>query len=126
LVNKYEVAKNEYKLPKIWEQKLNKRIKSVCRIAKINEPIEIIKVKGGKTITAKYPKFSLVSSHTARRSGISNLYNAEVPSVFIMALSGHKTEREFMKYLKLTKYEIAEKLSKYDYFNGASLLKVAN
>jgi integrase len=121
VLKKYEITKDEYQLPKVWEQKLNKRIKIVCRIAKINEPIEITKVKGGKKITAKYAKYSLVSSHTARRSGISNLYNAEVPSLFIMKLSGHKTEREFMKYLKLTPDEIAKKLSKYDYFSGSPL-----
>ena len=126
ILKKYEIAKDEYQLPKVWEQKLNKRIKTVCKIAKINELIEITKVRGGKKITAKYPKYNLVSSHTARRSGISNLYNAEVPSIYIMKLSGHKTEREFMKYLRLTEDEIAKKLSNYDYFSGASPLKVAN
>lgn len=126
VLKKYETAKDEYQLPKVWEQKLNKRIKTVCRLAGITEPVEITKVKGGKKVTAKYPRFKLVSSHTARRSGISNLYNAEVPSLFIMKLSGHRTEKEFMKYLKLTEDEIAKKLSEYDYFAGTSPLKVAN
>jgi len=126
VLKKYEIAKDEYQLPKVWEQKLNKRIKTVCRLAGITEPIEITKIKGGKKVTAKYPKHKLVSSHTARRSGISNLYNAGVPSLFIMKLSGHRTEREFMKYLRLTEDEIAKKLSEYDYFAGTSPLKVAN
>lgn len=126
VLKKYEIAKDEYQLPKVWEQKLNKRIKTICEMAGITELIEITKVRGGKKITAKYPKFKLVSSHTARRSGISNLYNAEVPSLFIMRLSGHKTEREFMKYLKLTEDEIAKKLSEYDYFSGTSPLKAVN
>jgi integrase len=126
VLKKYEIAKDEYQLPKVWEQKLNKRIKTVCRLAGITEPIEITKVKGGKKVTAKYPKYKLVSSHTARRSGISNLYNAGVPSLFIMKLSGHRTEREFMKYLRLTEDEIAKKLSEYDYFSGTSPLKIAN
>ena len=126
VLKKYEIAKDEYQLPKVWEQKINKRIKTVCRLAGIVEPIEITKIKGGKKVTAKYPRYKLVSSHTARRSGISNLYNAEVPSIFIMALSGHRTEREFMKYLRLTEDEIAKKLSEYDYFSGTSPLKIAN
>jgi len=126
VLKKYEIAKDEYQLPKTFEQKLNKRIKTVCRLAGITELIEITKIKGGKKVTAKYPKYKLVSSHTARRSGISNLYNAGVPSLFIMKLSGHRTEREFMKYLRLTEDEIAKKLSEYDYFAGTSPLKVAN
>jgi hypothetical protein len=126
VLKKYEIAKDEYQLPKTFEQKLNKRIKTVCRLAGITEPVEISKIKGGKKVTAKYPKYKLVSSHTARRSGISNLYNAEVPSLFIMKLSGHRTEKEFMKYLRLTEDEIAKKLSEYDYFSGTSPLKVAN
>jgi integrase len=126
ILKKYEIVKDEYQLPNVWEQKLNKRIKTVCRLAGITEPIEITKIKGGKKVTAKYPKYKLVSSHTARRSGISNLHNAGVPSLFIMKLSGHRTEREFMKYLRLTEDEIAKKLSEYDYFAGTSPLKVAN
>jgi hypothetical protein len=41
-----------------------------------------------------------------------------------MKLSGHKTEREFLKYLKLTNDEVAKKLAKHDYFIGNNL-KVA-
>jgi hypothetical protein len=126
VLKKYQIANDEYQLPKVWEQKLNKRIKTVCKLAGLTELIEITKIKGGKKVTAKYPKYKLVSSHTARRSGISNLYNAGVPSLFIMKLSAHRTEREFMKYLRLTEDEIAKKLSEYDYFAGVGPLKVAN
>ena len=125
ILKKYETTKDEFKLPKVWVSKLNERIKIVCKRALIDEIIEIGKRKGGHLIVGKYPKYDLVSSHTARRSGISNLYNAGVPAVFIMKLSGHKTEREFMKYLRLTEEDIAKKLANYDYFAPTSPLKIA-
>ena len=118
ILQRYEVSENEIQLPKIWQQQLNERIKLVGKLAKIDELIEIKKVQGGLAVISKFQKFMLITSHTARRSGCSNLFNAGVPSLFIMALSGHKTEREFMKYLKLTEDDIALTLSKNPYFAG--------
>ena len=121
ILKKYETTDNEIHLPQIFEQHLNKRIKIIGQLAKINDLIEIKKTRGGMLSSAKYPKYSLITSHTARRSGCSNLFNAEVPSLFIMKLSGHKTEREFMKYLKLSEDDIAKKLSRHEYFIGSPL-----
>lgn len=124
ILQKYEISKNEIKLPHISEQYFNKQIKKVGAEAEINDKVEIKKVRGGMTSVTTYPKYSLITSHTARRSGCSNLFNAEVPSQYIMKLSGHKTEREFLKYLKLTPDDIAKKLSKHNYFLG-NVLKIA-
>lgn len=124
ILKKYEITNNEIKLPKISEQHLNRQIKKVAAKAEINDLIEVKKTKGGLVIRPSYPKSSLITSHTARRSGCSNLFNAGVASQYIMRISGHKTEREFLKYLKLTPDEVAKKLSKHDYFIG-TVLKVA-
>jgi integrase len=121
ILKKYEVSNNEIQLPKISEQHLNRQIKKVAAKAGINDLIEVKKTKGGLVIRPSYPKSSLITSHTARRSGCSNQYNAGVASQYIMRISGHKTEREFLKYLKLTPDEVAKKLSKHDYFKGNEL-----
>jgi hypothetical protein len=51
------------------------------------------------------------------------MYLASVPSLDIMKISGHKTEREFLNYIKVGKEETAQNLAKHPYFNG-SLLKI--
>lgn len=54
-------------------------------------------------------RWELVSSHTARRSGITNLYRDGIlGSRDIMAISGHKTETVFNNYVKATASEKAD------------------
>ena len=62
------------------------------------------------------PKHDLIKTHTARRSGATNMYLAGIPSIDIMKITGHKTEREFLKYIRVTKEETAEMLSNHSYF----------
>ncbi|MBI9057768.1 MAG: site-specific integrase [Labilibaculum sp.] len=110
------LEKYDYNTPKIWEQKLNKYIKEVGKLAKIKEPIAITKVKGGLTVHETIPKHDLIKTHTARRAGCTNMYLAGISTIDIMKISGHKTESEFLKYIKVTKEQTAGKLSNHAYF----------
>jgi hypothetical protein len=38
-----------------------------------------------------------------------------------MKISGHKTEREFLNYVKVSKEETAQNLAKHPYFIGSAL-----
>ena len=58
----------------------------------------------------KYRKWELISSHTARRSFCTNAYKDNIPTLAIMAISGHKTEAAFLKYIKADGKEHAEKV----------------
>jgi integrase len=59
-----------------------------------------------------YLKFQKVSAHTARRSFCTNMYLKGVPIITIMAMSGHKTQENFMKYIKADNRKHAELLDK--------------
>ena len=61
-------------------------------------------------------KLSQVTTHTARRSGCTNMYNANIPIGKIMKISGHKTELEFRKYIRVTDEENAEELASHKFF----------
>ena len=58
------------------------------------------------------PRYELVSSHTARRSGITNLY---LTGLFddrqMMSISGHKDLSTFSDYIKLSSDEIADAIA---------------
>lgn len=57
------------------------------------------------------PKYELVSSHTARRSSITNLYKTGLLSVReMMSISGHKDEKVFDEYIKVGVTEQAERV----------------
>ncbi|WP_179022009.1 site-specific integrase [Winogradskyella forsetii] len=106
------IKRNNGNLPRsISDQKFNKYVKEVCKEAGITELAE-----GGRyddeTKRKKYgffPKYELVASHTCRRSFASNLYG-KLDNSTIMAITGHKTEKEFLKYIKITPKQHAEKL----------------
>lgn len=67
--------------------------------------------------TTYYEKWELVSSHTARRSAATNMYKAGIPTISIMKITGHKSERVFMDYIKITGEKNAQMLKNNPFFN---------
>jgi site-specific recombinase XerD len=115
LVNKI-LKKYDGKLPeKISNQKYNDYIKVVGKLAKINTIIIKSEYEEGKLVSKEYKKHQLITSHTARRSFCTNAYLDGIPVLAIMAVSGHRTERAFLKYIKITKQEQAKKV--FDFWN---------
>jgi site-specific recombinase XerD len=121
---KYILKKYNYNLPLTHEQKVNKYIKTVVEMAKINDMVQYEENRGGLKIKKNVAKCDLIKTHTARRSGCTNMYLAGIPVIDIMKVSGHKTEREFLKYIKVTKEQTAVNLASHPYFLG-NTLKVA-
>ena len=112
------LKKYKNNLPKAYtNQTMNEYLKEVVSLAGIKELIETTITKGGKVEKNVLPKFKLVSTHTARRSFATNLYLAEVPSISIMKITGHKTERSFLQYIRVTQRENADKLLTHPFFN---------
>ena len=106
-------------MPKvISSQKFNEYIKSVCRIGGIDELVQITRTVEGKRQTTICPKYELVSSHTARRSFATNTYKAGIPTLAIMAITGHSTEKVFMKYVRVSKEEQAGLIGSHGFFTG--------
>jgi integrase len=95
---------------KISNQKMNDYIKEVCEMAEINEEIHKTTNRGGLKVSKKYKKWELVSTHTARRSFATNLYKQGFPAISIMKITGHTTEKAFLKYIKVTPDEHAKLL----------------
>ena len=79
--------------------------------------LKTTKYKNGMLINMDILKYHLVTTHTARRSGATNMYLAGVPTLDIMKITGHRTESSFLTYIKVTKQETAEKLNLHPYFN---------
>ena len=117
------LKKYDYTLPKTYGQKVNKYIKDVAERAGINEMIPVERIKGGLKVRKDIAKHDLIKTHTCRRSGATNMYLAGISTIDIMKLTGHKTESEFLNYIKVGKEETADSLSKHPYFNNH--LKIA-
>ena len=115
------LKKYDYNPPHTHEQKANERIKLVCEKADIKELIEIEEIKGGLKVTQSHPKHELIKTHTARRTGATLMFLAGIAPISIMKITGHKTEREFLKYIRVTKEENATLLMNHPYFKGTPL-----
>ncbi len=72
--------------------------------------------KAGKIATETKPKYSLITSHTARRSFATNAYKDGVPTIAIMKITGHRSVIFFLNYIKIGKEENAEQLASHPFF----------
>ncbi len=100
----------------ISNQKMNEYLKELCNIKHFQETVILNKTEGGLSYEQKKEKWELVTVHTARRSFATNMFLAEVPAISIMKITGHRTEKAFMKYIKITQEQNADKLSIHPYF----------
>ena len=114
------LKKRKGKFPyKISDQKYNDFIKTVCKIAEINEP-----TKGSKLVetetdskvyrkkTGMYKKYDLVTSHIGRRSFATNFYGT-IPTTFLIYITGHSTESMFLNYIGKSNKDLALEITKY-------------
>ncbi|RLJ61596.1 phage integrase family protein [Lacinutrix venerupis] len=104
--------------PRLPDSDINEYIKEAGSKAKILTPITVTRTKGGKTKTIEVEKNKLIVSHSARRSFCTNAYLSKMPVIDIMAISGHSTEREFYKYIKVTPQERAVKIADSAFFKN--------
>lgn len=106
------LEKYSYQIPEpISNQKFNDYIKYVCQAAKIDNVETVNRTIGGKTVSETAPKYSFVSSHTGRRSFCTNMYLRGLDTLTIRSTSGHKTEKSFLKYIKVSEEEHAERMA---------------
>jgi len=122
---------NPNRLPKtISNQKFNEYLKGnaskngkgqygVCQLAGMTE-------KGRMSTDPALELWQCISSHTARRSFATNYYLSGFPTIDLMKITGHKTEKAFLKYIRVTKLDTARRLSDHIKKAWASkILKVA-
>lgn len=84
------------------------QIQQCAQIAGIDEETTIHRTRGGRVETLRLPKYRFIVNHTARRSFATNMYLKQVPTQSIMAITGHTTEQNFLKYIKVGAEQHAE------------------
>ena len=62
------------------------------------------------------PKYEMIKTHTTRRSFCTNAYLSGMDSLDIMALSGHKTEKNFLRYIQVTRHQRAKRIAEHKFF----------
>ncbi len=113
------IKRNKGDLPSLpSQQSFGKTIKRICKKAKIVHEVLYERTIGTKIVRKKMPKWELVSSHTARRTGATNMYISGIPVFRIMLITGHRTEQSFFKYIRIGKEENAIELKNFLFFKN--------
>ena len=104
--------------PHIAPQHLNKYIKTVGKLAGIDQVVEIEQSSPLGRLRKAVPKYSLITSHTARRTGATLMYLSGMEYWDIMIITGHSSPEMLKRYIKASSLDVAKKLTlKYNYFN---------
>lgn len=128
------LEKYNFNVPNLSDVVFNRYIKEICHRLSMSVPSLAVKErtklnkkeilreevarKSGKEIF-EYdeqgfpvkPKWELVSSHTARRTAITNMYlSGNYSTQQMMSVSGHRKENTFKNYIKLSLDEFADDL----------------
>jgi hypothetical protein len=107
LIDKYNMQ-----MPQVSNPNFNYYIKEVVRLAGIDEMIKITHKRGNKITEETRPKYAWIMSHTCRRSFCTNEFLDGTPTNLIMAISGHKTEKAFRRYIKADQVQKAHMIKK--------------
>lgn len=112
------LEKYDYQPPRpISNQRFNDYIKQVAQMAGLDDEVAVTHTQQKDDFTigrveTRRPKWQAVTAHTARRSFATNMYKRGYPSLAIMAITGHKTEKSFLTYIKVSQAENATLLKK--------------
>jgi len=114
------LSKYDKVLPRvISNQKTNAYLKEMTTLVpSLQEPITITGTVAGKPHSETKAKGQWVSTHTARRSFATNAYrgdgySAPIPVPVIMGITGHRTEKQFMVYIRMNADDRADEFEKY-------------
>ena len=112
ILNKYEGS-----IPKpLSNQKMNQYLKVIGKEAGITNKILVIRTKAGIRSEKLVPKYELIRTHTCRKSFAANAFRSGLSTLSIMKITGHKTETQFFKYVRITEQENASNLINHEFF----------
>jgi integrase len=97
------------RMPIINESSYNYFIKIICKKAGITEEVSYFVKKGKSKVEIVVPKYKLISSHTARRTMITNALQKGMLPEELMKITGHKSRQSFDKYVQPNREQAIEK-----------------
>ncbi|MEA5457821.1 site-specific integrase [Arcicella sp. LKC2W] len=108
------LEKYNFILPMFTQQKFNKYLKEVGKVAGIDTPEQVVTHRKAQRIEETVPKYELMTSHTARRTFITQSITRGIPLPAIRKMTGHKDLKSFQKYIKLTDKDLDNEMTKWE------------
>ncbi|AGA76702.1 site-specific integrase [Echinicola vietnamensis] len=99
-------------LPIISNQKFNNYVKELCKLAGIDEPVEIIRYRGAKRDAKVFPKYELISAHTGRKTFVTLSLAKGIPAEVVMKITGHSDYKSFKRYIEVDEQRKRDEMTK--------------
>ena len=112
------LLKYDYELPFISYAKINDYVKEACQVAGINQKVSLLKDDKGHEIEVTGPKWKFITTHTGRRSLITNWLLADQPIEDLRKMTGQSMQT-LIRYNKISAERNAVKISKNEFWLSA-------
>lgn len=97
-------------------QNFNKVIKSIYYDLFQNETVKIVQTVKGERKELLVLKYTMIASHTARRTFATLAELADLPRNAIMQMTGHSSESSYLKYVRNTSLQNALRVRNHIFF----------
>ncbi|MEI6766372.1 MAG: tyrosine-type recombinase/integrase [Bacteroidota bacterium] len=116
ILAKYKDApfENDKCLPVISNQKMNDYLKELGKIAGLKSPETIVYYKGSERFEETFEKWQLLSTHSGRKTFVTNAIFLNIPSEIIQKWTGHKDHKVFEKYYKIIDKKKRTEMKKFN------------
>lgn len=123
ILKKYEGESFPYNraLPVISNQRMNEYVKELGELCGIDEQITKVYLKGSKRIEEVFPKYALLSTHTARRTFISNAIMMGIPPQVVMGFTGHSDYKAMKPYVDIADRSKTEAMEIFNKKSAATM-----
>lgn len=111
-------AENDYPDDKVFpvlsNQKMNVRLKELCKICGIDRLVRVSEFQDGKRVDMLVPKWQLMTTHAGRRTFISNALMMGIPPNVVMRWTGHADYNSMKPYIAIADSVKAREMSKFN------------
>jgi integrase len=104
--------------PKMSKEKVNLYIKEVAKFAKLTDKVIIETTVKGQKVRTSHFLWELISTHTGRRTALTNMARQGIDLNSIRLVSGHTTIKQLQTYLKIDSEESATKLIDHPFYKS--------
>lgn len=99
--------------PVVQNAVYNRYLKELARMAGLDEKITLVHYMGSERKEETFEKWQLITTHTARRSFITNGLALGIGSEVIRSWTGHRSEASFKAYYEIVKARKRIDMDKY-------------
>lgn len=114
-------ANDGFALPHISKQAFNRSIKKVCLLGGLTREVSQEWYQGTDRKRRQRPLWSVVSSHTGRRTFICNALKLGIPPQVVMQWTGHSSYRSMQPYVGVSDSTRREAMRSFDKEDGKML-----